>query len=72
MTIIIIAIILFVSGIMILKYQVEGETNMPFEVTKITLISSSDTVDKSQNAEITNWAFDINQNNDIYNLYRKK
>lgn len=71
MTIIIIAIILFVSGIMILKYQVEGETNMPFEVTKITLISSSDTVDKNQNAEITNWAFDINQNNDIY-IYIEK
>ena len=71
MTIIIIAIILFVSGIMILRYQVEGETNMPFEVTKITLISSSDTVDKNQNAEITNWAFDINQNNDIY-IYIEK
>ena len=71
MTIVIIAIILFVSGIMILRYQVEGETNMPFEVTKITLISSSDTVDKNQSGEITNWAFDINQNNDIY-IYIEK
>ena len=59
MTIIIIAVILFAAGIMILRYQVEGETNMPFEITKITLI------------EATNWAFDINQNNDIY-IYIEK
>ena len=48
MTIIIIAVILFVAGIMILKYQVEGETNMPFEITKITLISTSDGVNKNK------------------------
>ena len=48
MTIIIIAVILFASGIMILRYQVEGETNMPFEITKITLISTSDGIDKNQ------------------------
>ena len=71
MTIIIIAVILFVSGIMILRYQVEGETNMPFEITKITLISTSDGIDKNQEGEATNWAFDINQNNDIY-IYIEK
>lgn len=71
MTIIIIAVILFVAGIMILKYQVEGETNMPFEITKITLISTSDGIDKNQSGESTNWAFDINQNNDIY-IYLEK
>ncbi len=71
MTIIIIAVILFVAGIMILRYQVEGETNMPFEITKITLISTSDGIDKNQEGESTNWAFDINQNNDIY-IYIEK
>lgn len=71
MTIIIIAVILFASGIMILRYQVEGETNMPFKITKITLISTSDGVDKNQEGEATNWAFDINQNNDIY-IYLEK
>lgn len=70
MTIVIIAVILFVAGIMILRYQVEGETNMPFEITKITLISTSDGVDKNQEGT-TNWAFDINQNNDIY-IYLEK
>lgn len=71
MTIIIIAVILFASGIMILRYQVEGETNMPFEITKITLISTSDGIDKNQEGEYTSWAFDINQNNDIY-IYLEK
>lgn len=71
MTIIIISIILFAAGIMILRYQVEGETNMPFEITKITLISTSDGIDKNQEGMPTNWAFDINQNNDIY-IYIEK
>ena len=71
MIIIIVTVILFVVGIMILRYQVEGETNMPFEITKITIISTSDGVDKKQEGEITNWAFDINQNNDIYIYFEK-
>lgn len=69
MLIIIIAIILFSLGIIVLKYSVEGETNMPFELTKITVISSSEGIDK-ESGENT-WAFDINQNNDIY-LYIQK
>lgn len=71
MIIIIIAVIVFVAGIMVLKYQVEGETNMPFKITKITLISTSDGIDKNQEGDATNWAFDINQNNDIY-IYVEK
>ena len=71
MIIIIIVIILFVAGVMVLRYQVEGETNMPFEITKITLISTSDGMDKNQEGDSTNWAFDINQNNDIY-IYVEK
>lgn len=69
MVITIIAIILFVVGIIILKYQVEGETNMPFDVTKVTLISSSESMDKDSGGN--RWAFDINQNNDIY-IYIEK
>ena len=70
MIIIIIAIILFVVGILVLRYQVEGETNMPFDITKVILISSSEGIDKSDNTAGT-WAFDINQNNDIY-IYIEK
>lgn len=69
MVIIIIAIILFTVGILALKYSVEGETNMPFNLSRIVLISSSEGTDKE--AGENKWAFDINQNNDIY-LYIEK
>lgn len=69
MIIVIIFIILFVTGILILKYNVEGETNMPFRLTKISIISSSEGIDK-ETIE-TKWAFDVYQGNDIY-LYIDK
>lgn len=69
MVIVIIAVILFAVGIIALRYAVEGETNMPFELSKITVISSSEGKDKT--VEGSKWAFDINQNNDIY-LYIEK
>lgn len=69
MMIIIITIILFVTGIIILRYSVEGETNMPFELSKISVISSSEGIDKETSD--TKWAFDIYQSNDIY-LYISK
>ena len=69
MMIVIIAVILFALGLIILRYNVEGETNMPFELTKITIISSSEGVDKESGE--SRWAFDINQNNDIYLYIRK-
>ncbi len=64
MIIVIIAIILFILGIIILKYSVEGETNMPFELSKITVISTCEGVDKE--TEESKWNFNINQNNDVY------
>lgn len=65
----IIAIIIFVFGIILLKYNVEGEKNMPFELSKITIISSSEGMDKE--TVDSKWAFDVFQNNDIY-LYIDK
>ncbi len=67
--IVIIAIILFTLGIIVLRYSVEGETNMPFNLSKITIISSSEGIDKESGEN--RWAFDINQNNDIY-MYIEK
>ena len=64
MMILIIVVILFIVGMLILKYNVEGETNMPFNLTKITVISASEGIDKD--AGQNKWAFDIYQNNDIY------
>lgn len=69
MVITIITIILFALGMIILKYHVEGETNMPFELSKITVISSSEGIDKQTTD--TKWAFDVYQSNDIF-LYIDK
>lgn len=62
--IIIITIILFIVGMLVLRYNVEGETNMPFELTKIAIISSQEGIENGE--EGTKWSFDVNQSNDIY------
>lgn len=62
--IIIITVMLFILGIIILKYQVEGETNMPFQLSKISIISTSGGQNKEK--QDVKWAFDLYQSNDIY------
>lgn len=68
MIIVIIVVILFIVGILVLRYYVEGETNLPFELTKITIISNAEGIDEQSENK---WDFTINQNNDIY-LYIEK
>jgi len=65
----IVAIILFIFGIIALKYSVEGEINLPFKLTKISIISSSEGIDKETTD--TRWAFDVYQSNDVF-LYIDK
>lgn len=67
--VVILVILLFILGITVLKYDVEGETNMPFELTKISVISTGEGIDKE--SPNNKWAFDISQNNDIF-LYIEK
>lgn len=69
MLIVIVTIILFVVGMLILRYNVEGETNMPFELSKIAIISTQEGIDDGQTN--TRWSFDVHQSNDIY-LYISK
>lgn len=64
MTIIFVTVILFVWSMIILRYNVEGETDIPFQLSKIAIISSSEGKDKE--ATNTKWAFDVDQSNDIY------
>ena len=61
--------ILFVVGVISLKYNVEGEGNLPFYISKISIISN---VEGSDSEDATNkWNLQVNQNNDIY-IYIKK
>ena len=64
MIIVIIVVILFIVGMLVLRYSVEGETNMPFNLSKITIISTQEGVDDGQTN--TRWSFDVHQSNDIY------
>lgn len=60
------SIILFVliAVIFTIKYQVEGETNMPFKLSKITVVSNAEGIQKEGAQE--KWNLSIFQNNDIY------
>ena len=66
---IIIVAIMFTALIIVLKYGENGETNMPFDVSKISIISTIDAQDV-ENAKET-WNMKVNQNNDIY-IYIEK
>ena len=66
MVIVIIAVILFFSGIIILRYNVEGETNMPFVLNKISVISQVDGEEKEVTDANNHFAFNVFENNDIY------
>ena len=65
----IVFVILCVTGILILRYQVEGESNMPFKITKISIVESVEGNAKQGTTE--KWNLNINQNNDIY-IYIEK
>lgn len=62
---IIVLAFIFVICIM-LKYNVEGEQNMPFNISEIILVSSAEGKTKKENHENYKWNLDIVQYNDIY------
>ena len=56
-----------IVALLILKYNVEGENNMPFELSKIMVISTAEGIDKNNEEYTQNkWDLNIVQNNDIY------
>lgn len=66
----IIIFILLIVGVITIKYSVEGDTNLPFELSKISVISSVKGEDNVEDTE-NKWNIKVNQNNDVY-LYIKK
>ena len=61
----IIVIIFVVAGIIMLKYQVEGETKLPFELSRMIVVSTAES-NEIEAAPDTKWNFSVSQNNDIY------
>lgn len=67
--IVMIVAIIFTAVIIVLKYGHDGEKNMPFEVTKISVISTVGAQDVDNKS--TNWNLQVSQDNDI-NIYIQK
>ena len=66
---VIIIAIIFVAMMFVLDYDENGETNMPFQISKISVISAIDGQDE-ENPDYK-WNIKVFQNNDIY-LYIEK
>lgn len=63
----ILAIIIIMVFMIVLQYQVEGEQNMPYMLSKITIISNAESeLNTEDTAENATWNLKINQNNDVY------
>ena len=72
------AIVLFIIIIafgsvlaIMLKYENEGEKNMPFVLSEMVVISSVDETEKAENPENYKRNIDIHQYNDIYLSFKK-
>lgn len=65
-TAIIVVLAMVVTLIVMLKYNTEGETNMPFNIEQFLIMSSCDTENKPENPDNNKWNIDINQNNDFF------
>ncbi len=61
----VIAIIAIVILSIMVKYSVEGETNMPFKISKIMIISTAGGMEK-ENSSNNKWDLNIIQSNDIF------
>lgn len=70
--VLIIVLIIAVIGLLILKYEVEGEQNMPFKLSSIIIVSNAEGYQEKESKEYR-WNTEIYQNNDIYlNIEKNK
>ena len=60
----VIVLAILITGIISIKYYVEGETNMPFTLSKITVVSTAEGIENKDSTE--KWNLSVFQNNDIY------
>ena len=60
----IILLAILMAVIYIIKYQVEGEKDIPFKLSEITVVSTAEGIENKDTEE--RWNLSIFQNNDIY------
>lgn len=66
----VIILAILITGIVSIKYSVEGETDMPFTLSKIVVVSRVEGV-QNEGAE-EKWNLSVFQNNDIYLSIEKR
>lgn len=59
----ILVVIFIIVGAIMIKYEVEGDKNMPFNLSKIVIVSTAEGVEADGKNK---WNFNIYQNNDLY------
>lgn len=57
-------VIFLIAGFIMIKYDVQGETNLPFNLAKINIVSTAK--EETVKNEEEKWQMNILQNNDIY------
>lgn len=60
----ILILILVVVAILMIKYEVEGEKNMPFKLSKVIVVGTVEGVENGESDK--KWDFSIFQNNDLH------
>ena len=56
-------VIFVIVAIVMIKYEVEGDKNMPYNLSKIVTVSTAEGIEKQGKNK---WNFDVYQNNDLY------
>lgn len=70
--VVIIVLIIAIIALLILKYEVEGEQNMPFKLASIIVVSNAEGYQEKENKEYK-WDTKIYQINDVYlNIEKNK
>lgn len=62
--VIVLVILAFIAIVLIFKYGGKDETKVPFNISKVTIISTTDANDVDNSDSL--WEVTVNQNNDIY------
>lgn len=65
LVVVVLALIITIVCLLMLKYAVEGENNMPFEISQLIIVSTAEGIDKEAK-DGNMWNFDLVQNNDVY------
>lgn len=64
-TVLVITIVMVIT--IMIQYESEGEKNMPFELSKITIVSTAEVTEvTAKESDEPNWNLNVIQNNDVY------